>query len=137
MAILRRLLADHQGFNLVEIIAASVIGALLAGGAMTAFVMSVKTSQQASGKTEAVQLAQQTIEKFRNQIACNSSWFKPTDCEPGTLPSNEGDPLPPTSVLPMFGGSRNYTVTEEDCDGVGGPGDCLKVTTTVTWAPSE
>lgn len=137
MAILRRLLTNHQGFSLVEIIAASVIGALLAGGTMTAFVMSMKTSQEASGKAEAAQLAQQTLERFRDQIACQDERWYDASCNPTPPSGSVSDPLPTTSVLPTFAGTRNYTVTSEDCDGDGTAGDCLKVVSTVTWTPPE
>lgn len=131
---------NERGFNLVEIIAAAIIGALLAGGTMTAFVMTMKTSQAASAKSEATQLAQQTLERFRNEIACNNpAWFNPADCQPGTLPSNAADPLPGTSVLSKLdaGASRSYTVTEWDCDEDGTDGDCFKVVTKVTWTPPQ
>ena len=133
------MLRNDRGFNLVEIIAAAVIGALLAGGTMTAFVMTMKTSQAASAKSEATQLAQQTLERFRNEIACDSGWFNPANCQPGTLPSGTSDPLPGTSVLSKLdaSASRKYTVEPADCDEVGGPGDCFKVVTTVNWTPPQ
>lgn len=137
MASSRRLLTNHQGLSLIEIIAASVVGALLAGGTMTAFVMGLKTSQQSLSTAQATQLAQQTLERFRDKIACqNGRWYNDS-CAP-TLPSGAvDDDLPPGSALATFDGSRKYTVTKEDCDGDGTVGDCLQVVSRVTWTPPQ
>ena len=134
---------DHRGFTLMEIVAASVIGALVAGGTMTAFVMAVKFSQKASSRTEATQLAQQTLEKFRDRVACRGSgqtqgdaWYDAA-CNADAPLGSTSDPIPGSSVLPQFNGARTYSVVPWDCDGDGMPGDCMKVVTKVTWTPPE
>ena len=134
----------HRGFSLIEIIAASVIGALVAGGTMTAFVMTVRFSQKAGSHTEAAQLAQQTLEKFRDRVACrkagqtqNDAWYDETNCAADAPAGSTGDPIPGSSVLSRFGGARTYKVEPADCDGDGSAGDCVKVVTKVTWTPPQ
>ena len=140
---MRALGTTHRGFSLIEIVAASVIGALVAGGTMTAFVMTVKFSQKASSHTEATQLAQQTLERFRDRVACRQSgqtqsdtWYD-TSCNADAPAGSTTDSIPASSVLPKFSGARTYKVVPADCDGDGSAGDCMKVVTKVTWTPPE
>ena len=129
----------QQGVTLVEILVASVIGALLAGGTMMAFVMSRKVTTNAAGTVEAAELAQQTLERFRNQIACDLPWFNGANCASGAaLPTSwTTDTIPASSSLPVQGGTRQYKVSPADCDGDGTPGDCFRVDSKVTWSPPQ
>lgn len=127
-----------RGVTLIEIIAASVIGTLLAGGTMMAFVLAAKNARTSLIEVEAAGLAQQTLEKYRNKIACDSGWYAPADpaCDPTTLPlANTDDALLPGTPLLEYGGTRKYTVTQADCDGNLVPGDCLQVKVKVEWNP--
>ncbi len=124
----------NQGLTQIEVLAASVIAAVIAGGTMTAFLTASKLTQTAPRDTEAALAAQDTLERFRNHIACDDAWFDPASCGmTGALSGS--DPLPAGSQLP--GGARNYTVTPADCDGNGSAGDCLQVSVTVTWSPPQ
>lgn len=135
--------ATQHGITLVEILIAALVGVMIAGGTMLAFVTAKKTSVGAAGVVEAADFAQQTIERFRNKIACNDpDWFTAATCAT-TLPAAPAwtaDGLPaspgPLSMIGQ-GGSRQYKVTPDDCDGVGGTGDCFKVETKVSWSPRQ
>ena len=86
---------------------------------------------------EASGYAEQTLERFRNMIACDTGgggeWFD-TTCAATALPAGVADPLPIGSELPG-GATRTHTVVPADCDGVGGVGDCFRVIVNVTWTP--
>ena len=119
-----------RGMTLIEIIVASVIGLLIAGGALMVFVTATRISGRSS--TDAPFVAQQTLEAFRNLIACeDQTWFDPSNCTATSLPA------PWTPHTPLPGGTkataRDYQVTAVDCDGVGGPGDCFQVQVKVTY----
>ncbi|MBI2495741.1 MAG: prepilin-type N-terminal cleavage/methylation domain-containing protein [Candidatus Omnitrophica bacterium] len=128
------------GFSLVEVLVASVIGTVVVGGSMMAFVAASRMmqTQNTPAFAEAAGYAQQTLEKYRNMIACDSPWFNPATCAPLPLNTWTEDSLP----LPGSGGTesflssgvkRCYQVTPQDCDGTGGVGDCLKVEAQVCW----
>ena len=127
------MLKTEQGMTLAEVLVASVTVAVLAGGTMTSFLAAVRISEKGAGLVEAANYGQQTLERLRNKIACGEGtpgeWFSPA-CAPAVLPNNQADPLPPGA---LYGGSRTYTVTSQDCDGVGGAGDCFKVVVKVAW----
>jgi len=136
----------RHGVTLMEIVAAALIGALIAGGALMAFVMAAKVSRSSSDTIEAASFAQQTLERFRNNIACDGTWFDSTTCTSGgglptALTFDPDDPasngLPAGAPLLKFSGTRRYQVTEADCDGVGGVGDCFKVMVKVQWTPPQ
>ena len=129
---------SERGASLIEVLVGSVIGAVLVAGLMAAFLTALRISESGSGNVEAASLAQQTLERFRNMIACGQSnpveWFD-TSCNATSLPPpNWPDPLAGGA---MYGGTRVYTVTPDDCDGVGGAGDCFKVVATVSWTQPQ
>jgi len=130
---------SQRGVTLIEILVASLIGALLAGGTMMAFVMARKLGQGSARTAEATPFAQQTIERFRNMIACDGAWFNSSNCSSGpSLPTNwTSDPLPTGSPLLALGGTRQYKVTPKDCDGDGTSGDCFEVQTQLQWTPPQ
>jgi hypothetical protein len=121
---------------LLEVLAASVIGSLLAGGTLMAFVAAANIAKTASSGVEAGYLAEETLEKFRNQIACDDVWFDPTtpECtvDAAALPTDQDDPLPSGSPLLSRGGERTYTVSPIDLDG-DGETDYFEVRVTITW----
>lgn len=133
------------GFTLIEVLVASAIGAVVAGGSVMAVVAASRMlrAQSGSGSAEAAQYAQQTLERFRNMIACNSSWFNPATCVPVLGPPMDGnwitdpwDPPPPRpgvdSILNTANPKRCYRVQPLDCDGVVGS-DCFTVQAQVCW----
>jgi len=133
-----------SGFTLLEVLVASVIAAVIAGGTMMAFVTAARIGSQQSNPmmAEASGYAQQTLERFRNRVAANSPW-----------PASEADGVWRTDALPAAGGTesmlniggvvarRCYRVTPEDCDGDGlradpvtpGEQDCYAVDAKVCW----
>ena len=131
------------GVTLIELLVASVMVALLAGAMLVAFLTSARMSSQSTQHTEAASLLQQTLERFRNQVACDNNadvpnatplstvkhWF-----EPNCLSSADftADDLP----LPSDYTQRDYTVQAANCDGIPGP-DCFKVEAHVHWNPPQ
>lgn len=133
---------NERGLTLMEILIAALIGVVAAGGMMVATTMSQKTSAGAVGVVEAADFAQQTIERFRNKIACDDiDWFNAPDCTAAGLPAGwTADDLPPaTDTLSMLaqGGTRQYQIAEFDCDEDGQVGDCYKVESKVSWTPRQ
>ncbi|MBI3330930.1 MAG: prepilin-type N-terminal cleavage/methylation domain-containing protein [Candidatus Omnitrophica bacterium] len=130
----------EQGFTLAEVLVASVITAVVAGGTATAFVAAARMTRAQSnpGTAEASVYARQTAERFRNRMACDDPWFDAA-CQPTNIPSGwNADPLPsPTaagseSVL-KTGARRCYRITPQECDGAPPSGDCLGVEVRVCW----
>jgi len=121
-----------EGLTLIEIIVATVIGALVAGGTLMAFATSAKfATQVAPNRAEAAALAQQTLDRFRNFVAEGDPWLAPTPWTDDAIPTG---PLP---SIANFGPSRQYKVDPLDCDGDGTPGDCYQVQVKVQWTPPE
>lgn len=94
----RRSAGGQAGFSLIEVLAAALIAAVVAGGTMMAFVTAARITRErgSAGFVEASTYAQQTAERFRNMIACDSAWFTPGTCAPSaSLPTDwTNDPLP-------------------------------------------
>ena len=135
---------NERGMTLLEIIIAALLGVVVAGGMMLAFTSAQKTSAGAVGVVEASDFAQQTLERFRNKIACDDpDWFNASDCTVnfGGLPSvwtNDGLPASPGALSVIGqGATRQYRVTQADCDGDGTQGDCLQVESKVAWTPRQ
>ena len=131
------------GFTLIEVLVASAIGAVVAGGSVMAVVAASRMlrAQSGSGSAEAAQYAQQTLERFRNMIACSPPWFDAVTCAPviapGGLPTGwTNDPLPlatpGTETILTTVSKRCYKVTPQDCDGAPG-NDCFNVEAQVCW----
>lgn len=128
--------ATNRGFSLIEVMVGSVAMVLLAGGTMMAFVSARRIAQGGSNMTKAALYLQQSLESNRNWIACDTAWFDAScNPDPAGLPNSATDPF--ASPSDMYGGWRKVTVTPEDCDKVGGPGDCFKVAVTVHWDPPQ
>ncbi len=130
-----------QGMTLIEVLAASVIGALLAAGTILALVMGVKLSRASVTSSDASAYAAQTIERNRNRIACDDAWFNSGCTYAGPGPSVEQPDAPalPTdsSLEPLPDVNRRFTMEPKDCDGVDGPGDCYLMTVLLHWDPPE
>jgi len=132
------------GVTLVEVLIAALVGVMIAGGTMLAFMTAKKISVGAAGVVEAANFAQQTVERFRNKIACDDpDWFTAATCStilPAVPPGWTTDALPGNPGLLSLigqGGSRRYQVTPVDCDGDGTPGDCFRVDVKVAWSPRQ
>ena len=136
----------RSGITLVELIAASVAVALLAAVTLIAFLTSARISSQSNQHVGAAYLLQQTIERFRNQVACDNTtnvpgadptsptpqWFGANCASVADFNANE--PLPPGYT------TRDYKVQAVDCDqDTKNPGvpDCFEVTATVHWDPPQ
>ena len=141
-------MTKRAGLTLIELLVASMVVALLAGAMLIAFLTAAKISSQSNQNTEAAYLAQQTVERFRNQVACDNTadvsgaqgdptkrhWFDAGTCKSAANFSNTADPDPDPN--------HTYTVEAQDCDNedhddnlATGVADCFKVTATVYWDP--
>lgn len=130
---------NPRGISLIEILVASVIGALLAGGTLMAMTMGVKLTRGSVMTGDVSAYAAQTIERNRNRIACDDAWFN-SNCTfvgPGGE-QNEAPSLPTDSSLePLPDVSRRFTVEAKDCDGDGALGDCYRMAVSLQWEPPE
>lgn len=130
-------MSRRQGLTLVEVVIASLVASIVAGGTMMAFVASTRmtTSQDLMTNAEASALAQEAVEQFRNRVAADDTWL----ADQAALTTNNGwvaEPLPATGGTESklnVGAKRCYRVRAADCDGVGGAGDCYAVQSRVCW----
>lgn len=126
--------AATAGLTLLEVVIASLVASIVAGGTLMAFVASARmtTSQDVMTNAEASALAQQTIERFRNRVDAYDTWLADQ-----TGLGWVADPLPCTSgtASNLNATSRRcYRVTAADCDGDGSAvNDCFAVETRVCW----
>ena len=124
--------------TLVEVVVAAVIGALVAGGTLMAFVTAQQLTQIAATQVESTYDAQQTIDRYRTRIACrqvsemSDAWLN-EECNAMT-PFTKTDTLPPESSGSVTG--REYKVEPVDLDS-DGKVDYFKVVTKVTWKQAE
>ena len=101
----------ERAMTLVEIVAALVIGGVITVGTLTALTTAIRIMNTVGVQVdpEADLLAQQTLERYRNRIACDDPWFA-GGAVPCTLLSNPTagtDPLPSPSTAT----SRTYALT--------------------------
>lgn len=126
------------GFTLVEVLVASVIASVIAGGTMMAFVTAARINRTQSNPdmAEASGYAQQTVERFRNLVANDAIWAgwialnADGAWHDDTLPGGGG-----TESIQQpagTGAKRCYRVTPEDADG-DGTTDSYAVSAKVCW----
>lgn len=118
----------ERGVTLVEVLVGGLIGSVLVAGVMSAFLTAIRINRLGDTHAEAAALAQQELEKFRNNVACDDPVLFSGACTAGSTSGSE--------TLPS-GETRTYTIDPADCDGVGGVGDCFKVVSKVTWTPPQ
>jgi Tfp pilus assembly protein PilV len=131
-------LRGERGVGLIEVLIGGAIGSILVAGMMATFLAVARMTESGYGNIEAAALTQQTLERFRNRIACDDAWFQPATCAATGLPApNSFDPTSATGLMPgaLYGGTRRYSVIAADCDGIGGAGDCFRVIAKVNWTP--
>ena len=140
---MRRQLRDN-GFTIIETMVASVIASVVAGGTMMAFVTAARINrmQNAPALVEATLLAEQTLERHRNDVFPNSPFLALGD-SPTTW--NTWNPENPPGAGTGAGGTesilymnnyparRCFQVHQEDCDNDGTAGDCYAVRVQVCW----
>ena len=130
-----------RGYTLLEILVASIIGSVVVGGTFVAFVTAARIvrAQNSPAVIEATDLAQDSIARFRNNIACDSPWFKVATCTATALPAGwQNDPFPgggagSQSIQNTALAARRYCIRADDCDGVGGTGDCIVFRARICW----
>lgn len=123
---------SQRGASLIEILVGVVVASVLVAGLMGAFLTAIRISARGGGNTEAAALTQQTLERLRNKVACDSTWFDGANCGATPPVGSPADPIPGGA---LYGGTRTYTVTPENCGS--GSDDCLKVVATVSWIPPQ
>lgn len=121
------------GFSFIELMAASLITSVVAGGTFMAIATAARlTSTQASPQVgEAMGFAQESVEKPRNHVATDDPWF---GISPGSW---QDDPVSPPvgseSINQVANpAERRVCVVEEDCGGDGN-NDCFRVKVKVCW----
>ena len=130
---------DARGFTLVEVLVASVIASVVAGGTLASYVAAARMmraqSNPASG--EAAGYAQDTIERYRNSVACdNAAWFNPANCAPALPAGWQADLLPGgggTDSILNTGARRCFRLTPQNCDTNPADNDCIQIDVQVCW----
>ena len=123
------MLCGQRGVTLTEVLVASAITSMVAGGTLTAFVTAARIQQATNGPrtVEASGYAQQWLEALRNRVAADDAFFS----SKAGLGWQDDDPA--TGIV-----KRLYRVEAKDCDGDGivagaGEADCYAVTVKVCW----
>lgn len=117
----------NRGLTLIEVLIASVILGLLAGGTLMVFVTAVRISKATGVNQQTIFSAQQTIERYRNKIACRQGGEGATDAWYDG-PTADCLPNPPGGSQVDAVTGATYQVSPVDCAGT--LGDCLQVTVT-------
>ena len=125
----------ERGYTLIEVLVASLIASFVAGGTMMAFTTAARINRQQGSPVvaEATQLAQQTLEKFRNQVAADSTFLQTADVGGWITDDPQANPSTESIVNAPNNTKRCYKVTAEDCDGDGATGDCYAMQAKVCW----
>ena len=132
----------ERGMSLLEVLVASVIAAVVAGGTAVSFAAAARMMYAPgnSRTVEAIGYARETAERFRTRVACDGVWFAadaacaPTAALTGAwTPDSLPAPTPGVELLLATGARRCYQVTPQDCDGDGDVGDCLAIQVHVCW----
>ena len=132
----------ERGMTLIEVLVSAVIASVVAAGTAVSFAAAARMMRAPSnpGTVEAGGYARETAERLRTKVACDGDWFTAdAACAPtGALPGGwTADPLPAPAAgvdsILTAGARRCYRVASQDCDGAGGPGDCLSVQVNVCW----
>ena len=124
----------------MEVMVAGAVGSVIAWGTVAAFVAAgrMMRAQDSMASAETATLAQDTLDRLQNRVACDD-WFNQPGCavNPALLNVWTDDPLPggagTESIQNPPGAQRRYCLQPADCDGVAGPGDCLNVQVRVCW----
>jgi len=132
----------RAGFTLLEVLVAGVIMSVAAAGTMASLVAAARMVRQQNntGTAEAAWYAQETAERFRNMMACDSAWFNPANCNPaGPMPVGwTADPLPAPAGGPAdqsildAPARRCYRVTPTDFGGAAG-NDYYRLDVRMCW----
>ena len=130
---------------MIEVLIAAAITAVIAGGALAAYVASSRMmgQQNSPASAEAAGFAQQTIERYRNMIACDSPWFNPATCTAGAgLPTTWTSDALPSSAAAGSESILQHTPAPKRCylvqplaactAGAGTP-DCFQLQAKVCW----
>jgi prepilin-type N-terminal cleavage/methylation domain-containing protein len=130
-----------RGMTMIEILVASVVAAVVAGGTMAGFIAAARMTRAQSNTqlAEAAGFAQESLEKNRNMIACDSPWFNVATCTPaGGMPTVwMDDPIVggagTDSIVNGPGAQRRFCMIPRDCDGDAVNGDCFEALVRVCW----
>ena len=137
----------QKGFTLIEVMIASVITSLVAAVTLMAFVAAARMNKAQNNpqNAEAADYAQQTVERFRSNIACRQpgdpagQWFD-ANCG-STLPVGwQDDPLPAVNTTGnrSFLAAGNLPAARRYCVTAANPadctvGDCYAIQVRVCW----
>ena len=133
----------RKGFTVMEVLVASIIGSVVAGGTLMAFVAAAKmTDRQSNPATEeAMDYAQQVLEQLRNAVDVNPRPNATFAALAGLGWIDALFPVPPgqagTETIQNMSGSppvspkRKFCVKPQTCGGA--VGDCYSVLVKVCW----
>jgi len=122
-----------DGFTLLEVLAASIVASVVAGGMLMAYMAAARMLPPTSTEDslEAGEFAQQTLEGIRNHVATDDNYFA---MRAGAGWQDDVLPAPSSSQSILNAGAeRRFCVVAADCDGVGGTGDCYAVSVKLCW----
>lgn len=121
----------RRGMSLMELLAAAVIGSLMAGGTLLAFVTAMRIRHPNRVNADQMQLLYYEVERLRNRIACDQwSWFNPVCRGRRDIPTEQDNsplPLKLRDSPDVAGVVREVIAQPQDCTG-DGIDDCMKVT---------
>ena len=128
-----------RGFTLTEVLIGSVVFTVVAGGAMVAMLTAARLNRSTNHTqfADANVLAQQTIEKFRNLVACdNASFFNPADCSLIAIPLPSAwtsDDIPPDATTERLQVAKRCFRFRNDATAQCPGETCLAIDVKVCW----
>ena len=128
---------NRHGFTLVEVIVSAVILAATVACLLCVFSTESGVVDRTGRRMQAMVFARQTLEELKNAVGADT-W--PNSGLLGTVGVGITATLPGSELKSKFSGTRTYTVTNIDADGVGGYEDdeYKQVTVTIDWTePTE
>jgi prepilin-type N-terminal cleavage/methylation domain-containing protein len=134
------MIRNERGYTMLEILFSTVIISVVMGGILSARLTAgqIQRSQRNVSFAEASGYAQQTAERFHNDMACDNAALFDANCDVDApaLPGWTADPMPgggSESIMTIDPAARRCWRMLEAPPGTCGAAECIQVEVKVCW----